>query len=213
MPIEDARVSFKGVFLTEERTSRHPEGEQKAQEEEFELIARSDKGGIVIAALGWKKEYPWRYGTDEIEKVQLIQIVRRGYRFVEQDVPFKRFLDVGQNKGSNSQEPKFFEKFEKTWAKECARKDVKLCTPRLNKDFPDFKNKKSNHPALFEKIRNKEWGIIYKKPINLMKWEDQDKSLCGPYLIYTIQIHMDRIEDSYRRDGRNSQRYSSDDTT
>jgi len=203
LPIANAQVSFKGVYMTEERTSRHPEGEQRTQEEEYELITSTDKDGIVVAALSWKKEYPWRYGTDEIEKVQLIEIVRRGYRFAEQDVPFKRFLDIGQNKDSDSQEPKFFDMFEKAWAKECALKDVKLCTPRFNKDFPDFKNKKSKHPALFEKILNKEWGIVYKGPINRMQWEDQDKILCGPYLIYTIKVYMDRTEDSdQRRDSR-----------
>jgi len=43
LPIEDARVSFKGVYMTEERTSRHPKGEQRAQEEEYELITSTDK--------------------------------------------------------------------------------------------------------------------------------------------------------------------------
>ncbi len=196
LPIENATVSLKGVYMIEGRTSRHPEGEQRAQEKEYELIAHTNKEGIAIAALTWGKEYPWQNGIDEIEKVQLIEIVRSGYHFIENDIPFKRFLEIGQNKNSTSQEPKYFDLFEKAWAKECARKDVKFCTPRFDKDFKDFKNKKSKLPDLFEKILNKEWGIIYEAPINLMKWEDQDKVLCGPYLIYNIKIYMERLKNN-----------------
>lgn len=199
LPLEDVQVLFKGTSMTEERTSRHPDGEQRAQEQEFELSTRTEKDGIAIVALGWQKEYPWRYGTDEIEKVQLIEIVRRGYHFVEQDTPFKRFLDVGQNKNSDSQEPRFFNVFEETWAKECSRSDVKFCTLRFSKNFSDLDNKNSTQSEFFEKIRNKEWGIVYEGPINRMQWEDKNQRLCGPYLIYTVRIYMNRVEDGYLR--------------
>ena len=193
LPLEDVQVLFKGTYMTAERTSRHPDGEQKAQEQEFELATRTGKDGIAIVALGWQKEYPWRYGTDEIEKVQSIEVVRRGYHFVEQDTPFKSFLDIGQNKGSDSQEPRFFKMFEETWANECSKSNVIFCTPRFSKDFSDLDNKHSTRPEFFEKLRNKEWGIVYKSPINRMQWEDKNQRLCGPYLIYTIRIYMDRI--------------------
>ena len=194
LPLEDAQVLFKGTYMTKERTSRHPDGEQRAQEQEFELATRTGKDGIAIAALGWRKEYPWRRGTDEIEKVQSIEALRKGYRFVKQNTPFKRFLDVGQNKNSDSQEPRFFKMFEETWAKECSRSNVKFCTLRFRKHFSDLDNKNSIHPEFFEKIRNKEWGIVYKGPINRTQWEDKDQRLCGPYLIYTIRLYMDRIK-------------------
>jgi len=209
LPLRDAQVLFKGTYMTEERTSRHPDGEQKAQEQEFELATRTGKDGIAIAALGWQKEYPWRYGTDEIEKVQSIEVLRRGYHFVKQETPFKRFLDIGQNKGSDSQEPRFFKMFEETWAKECSRSNVKLCTPRFSKNFSDLDNKNSTHLEFFEKIRNKEWGIAHKGPINRTQWEDKNQRLCGPYLIYTIRIYMDRIikdNDQIRRDQRHSKK-------
>ncbi|RKY11418.1 MAG: hypothetical protein DRP65_04320 [Planctomycetota bacterium] len=199
LPLENVQVLFKGTYMTEERTSRHPDGEQKAQEQEFELATRTGKDGIAIAALGWQKEYPWRYGTDEIEKVQSIEVVRRGYHFVEQNTPFKSFLDIGQNKGSDSQEPRFFKMFEETWANECSKSNVKFCTPRFSKNFSDLDNKNSIHPEFFKKIRNKEWGIVYKGPINRTQWEDKNQRLCGPYLIYTIRIYMDRIiKDNYQ---------------
>lgn len=207
LPLEDALVFFKGTYMTEERTSRHSDGEQRAQEKEFELSTRTGKDGVAIVALAWQKEYPWRYGTDEIEKVQLIEVLYRGYHFVEQGIPFKRFLDIGQNKNSDSQEPRFFDLFEKTWAKECSRSDVKFCTLKFKKNFSDLNNNKSTHSEFFEKIRNKDWGIVYDRPINRTQWEDKDQRLCGPYLIYTTKIYMDRIikdNDQRRRDQKHS---------
>ena len=188
IPIKNAQVLFKGTYLTEARTSRHPEGEQRAQEQEFKLVARTGMDGIVVAALGWGKEYPWQRGIDEIEKVQWIEVTHRGYRFVEQATSFRRFLHVGQGK---------FNEFEEAWAGEISKRNVKLFTFRSN-NFSQLE--------FFKKIRKKEWGVVYKKPINLMQWKDKNLHLYGPYLVYVITIYMDKVEDSDRR--RNQERYS-----
>ena len=205
LPIEGAYVLFKGTYTTEERTSRHPEGEQKAQEEEFELTAQTGSKGIAIAALGWQKEFPWRNGIDDIEKVQSIEILRKGYHFIAQEIPFSSFLDVGQNKGDNTQAPKCFSNFEEAWANECSKSNVKFCALRFNKDFAGLDNKESTNSAFFEKIQNKEWGLLFSEPTNRFQREDQGQRLCGPYLVYNFKIYMNRIKDE-----NNSQSHETD---
>lgn len=209
LPVQNARISFEGEFWVSPRTSRHPEGKRVAQEIDYKITCRTDSKGISVATFNWQKEYPWSFGTDEVEKAKRIEITHPKYKYVEQKTPFHQFLEIGQkrskpypNNDDTYQEIHILEKFESIWAKECARKNVKFCTPRFEKDFPDFDNKKSKHPALFEKIRKKEWGIVHEWPFNRMQWKDKDRRLCGPYLIYIIRIYMDRIEDSYRRGGR-----------
>ena len=183
LPIKNACVQFRGNYMLEERSSRHPKGEQRSQEQQFEFSVRTGTDGIAIAALDWRKEYPWKSGIDGIEKVQWIEVVRKGYHFNEQEAPFLEFLSV--HRGD-------FDGFENMWGRECSKFNVIFCTPRFN----NFSQSK-----LFEKIHRKEWGIIYKEPVNRMQWKDKNQQLYGPYLIYNIRIYMDRLENGDR--GRN----------
>ena len=175
IPIRGARVFFKGNFVTEYRNSRHPSGEQKAQMEEFEISAITGGDGIVIAAFDWQKDYPWQSGVDEIEKIQMIQVIRNEYFFVEHRVPFQKIFSVEEGG---------FEEFRNLWEKECSGQNVKLCTLKLN----EFSQEK-----IFEKIHREEWGIVYQEPVNLMRWKDGSLNLHGPYLIYNIKIYMSKL--------------------
>jgi hypothetical protein len=175
LPIKNAHVKFRGNFTLEGRSSRHSKGEQRSQEQEFELSVRTSTDGIAISALDWRKEYPWKPGVDGIEKVQWIEVIHKRYRFVEQEAPFFEFLSVEEGR---------FEEFKNAWGGECSKRDVMFCTPRFN----NFSQSK-----LFEKIHRKDWGIIYKEPINRMQWKDKNQQLYGPYLIYNIRIYMDKL--------------------
>ena len=119
LPIQNARISFKGEFWVSPRTSRHPEGERVAQEIDYEITCQTDSKGLSVAAFNWQKEYPWSFGTDEVEKAKRIEITHPKYKYVEQKTPFHQFLDVGQKKSKpypnnddTYQEIHILEKFE-----------------------------------------------------------------------------------------------------
>lgn len=200
-PIPNANISFEGEYWISPRTSMHPEGEREAQEMEYKVTCQTDSDGIAVGAFGWQKEYPWRLETDDVEKAQRIEVRHSLYKYVELKTPFYSFLDVGQKKTKpyptnedTSQEPHIFERFEKTWSLECAKRDVKFFVLDLGTDYKGFDNKKSAKPEFFEKIRDKKWSVVFEKPRNMMKWGLGDgRSWCGPYFVYLIEIRMERL--------------------
>lgn len=199
-PIPDANISFEGEYCVAPRTSRHPEGEREAQEMEYKVTCRTDSDGIAVGAFGWEKEYPWSLGTDEIEKAQRIEVRHSRYSYIEMPTPFYRFLDAGQQRSKpyptgedTLQDTQIFETFKKTWASECAKRDVKFFVLDLGTDYEDFDNKESVRPEFFERIRDKKWSFVIEKPRNMMKWGLGDgRSWCGPYFVYLIEIQMER---------------------
>ncbi len=200
-PIPNAEISFEGEYWITPRTSRHPEGEREAQEMEYKLACQTDSHGIAVGAFGWQKEYPWSLGTDEIEKAQRIEVRHSRYKYVELRTPFYRFLDVGQKRtkpyptNEDTYQPiPVIERFEKTWPLECAKRDVKFFVLDLGTDYKGFDKKDSTRPEFFEKIRDKEWSVVFEKPKNLMKWGmGEGRSWCGPYFVYLIEIRMERL--------------------
>ena len=142
-PIPNVSISFEGEYWISPRTSRHPEGERQAQEMEYKVSCQTDSDGIAVGAFGWQKEYPWRLGVDEVEKAQRIEIRHSRYKYVERRTPFYRFLQVGQKKAEELyltnddewQEPHVVETFEKNWALECAKHDVKFYVLDLGADY------------------------------------------------------------------------------
>jgi len=199
-PIPNAKISFEGEYWITPRTSRHPEGEREAQEIEYKVTCQTDSDGIAVGAFGWQKEYPWRLGVDEVEKAQRIEVRHSRYKYVEHRTPFYRSLEVGQRKNKpyptyedTSQDPRVFKAFEKAWALECAKRDVKFCVLDLGTNYKGFDKKDSTNPEFFDKIRDRKWGVVFEKPKNMMQWgQGNGRSWCGPYFVYLIEIQMQR---------------------
>ena len=194
LPVDGAKILFKGQYNTESRTSRDPEGEQDAEVREYELSTKTDDEGVAIGAFGWQKQYPWGLGSDDVEKVQSIEVRHPNYNYIEIAPPFRRLLNVGQRPDSTIQEPAIFDKFEKTWHDECARNDVKYCVCEFGTQFPDYGSKSSKRPEFFENIRNRDWGKTYKEPRNWFSKGEGSQSLCGPYFVYLIDIQMKKLK-------------------
>ena len=202
LPIRDVQVSFAGEYWIGPRTSRHPEGERRAREVEYKTNCRTGAKGIVVGAFNWHKQYPWRFGIDEVEKAQRIEIRHRHYRYVKHKTPFHRFLEVGQTKSkpypTNSdtgQHPSVFRKFETAWQAVCSRPYAKLVILDLGEEYEHFDQKESSRSELFEKVYAKQWGDVFERPQNRMRWGDgRKRSWCGPYLVYSIEIRLERVE-------------------
>ena len=200
-PIPNVSISFEGEYWIAPRTSFDTEGEREAQEIEYKVTCQTDSDGIAVGAFGWHKEYPWSHENDDVEKAQRIEFRHPRYKYVELRTPFYRFLEVGQKKTEpystdedTRQQSHIFEKFEKTWALECAKRNVKFFVLDLGTNYKGFDNKKSTRPEFFDKIRDRKWNIVFEKPKNMMKWGMGDgRSWCGPYFVYLIEIQMERI--------------------
>lgn len=212
IPVEGAQVRLWGMYIKEwVGTPRDWVGSPPVpQEKEYEIKAKTDEDGIVVFALGWQKEYPWHsyFGdhaprdyrkdggysvkdawvraVDDVEKVQRIEIRHPKYNYKKIPFNFKHLLDFGQDNKSSGQAPRIFDAFEKAWIKEIKRKDVKFCVLDLGTKFPDFQKKKSKRPEFFKKIRNKDWGTVYQKPLNWFSVGEHPQSHCGPYFVYVF---------------------------
>jgi len=220
LPVGGVDVRVTGTW-TEERVGRSGDEvgiPREPQKREFRLMATTRKDGVAVFALGWQKEYPWRsyFGghaprdykkgksgsytikqawtraVDDVEKAQKIEIRHPRYRYAEMELGFTRFLNVGQDKKSAMQRPVVFDKFEEAWHAEVKRENVRFCVLDLGRKFPDYGNKKSNHREFFEKIRRKDYGKVYTKPLNWFSKGDYPQSLCGPYFVYLVEIRLER---------------------
>ena len=194
-PVAGVEVRLKGKFV-EELKPRPDDvaASDVPKEQEFRLIATTGKDGVAIFALSWQKEYPWRAGLDEIEKVQTIEFRHPRYQFAQQECSFGRFLEVGQDKTTRMQDPKIFEAFEKAWAKEIDRPGVIFCLLELGTKFKVYENKSLDSEEFFQKIRDKDFGKVYAARRNMFTKGDAPQSLCGPYFIYPVSAVLQKKE-------------------
>ncbi|MCD6405994.1 MAG: hypothetical protein J7M19_09220 [Planctomycetes bacterium] len=208
MPLEGAQVSLKGEY-TEERIGTA--GEEvgvpyEPQERQFEMTAVSGRDGIVVFALSWQKEYPWSLGApdhvdvhtswikpvDDIEKVQRIEVRHPRYLMNKRAFDFSHLLKFGQDKNTQWQEPGVFEAFEDAWGKEIKRDGVKFCVLDLGKEFEDFGNRESARAEFFKKVRDEDFGTVYREPHNFFSVGEYPQSECGPYFVYLLELAIER---------------------
>jgi len=216
--VRGARVTLKGGWLEERIGTAGDEVgiPYEPQEREFEMTGVSEHDGVVVFALSWEKEYPWRFGrpepkvdkrgnvtfydvhtswkraVDDIEKVRAIEIRHSDYRFTQLPLDFNHLTEFGQNRRSESQEPRLFDAFEKAWHREMKRPGVKFCVLDLGTDFGDFGNKRSSRREFFAKVRDKDFGTVYSEPSNWFSVGKYPQSECGPYFVYSIEIPIER---------------------
>jgi len=215
--VSGAKVQLKGGWL-EERIGTA--GDEVAiptqpQEREFEMSATSGHDGVVVFALSWEKEYPWRFGrpepkvdkrgnvafydvhtswkraVDDIEKVREIEIRHSYSKFMRVPFALSHLTEFGQNKRSESQEPRLFKEFEDAWHREMQKPSVKFCVLDLGKEFGDFGNKRSARQEFFDKIRQKDFGTVYREPANWFSVGDHPQSECGPYFVYLLYFDLE----------------------
>jgi len=205
MPIQGAQVTLYGEYMEEWVGSVmgvQDEVPTQPQRKEFELRATTDSRGIVVFTLSWQKEYPWDVPSpsfqpsDDVEKVQRIEIRHRNYNYQEIPFSFKHLLNMGQEeKYSSGQTPEAFNSFDEAWVSEIRKDNVLFCVLDLGIDFPDFKNTESMRPEFFLKIHNKAWGTQYQEPYNIFSYGEYPQSECGPYLIYNFEdIGVERLK-------------------
>lgn len=216
--VSGAKVQLKGGWLEERIGTAGDEVgiPYEPQDREFEMTASSARDGVAVFALSWEKEYPWRFGrpepkvdkrgnvtfydvhtswkraVDDIEKIREIEIRHPDYKYVRVPFDFSQLTEFGQNKRSESQEPRLFEEFESAWHREMRKPGVKFYVLDLGKDFGDFGNKQSRRPEFFEKIREKDFGTVYREPSNWFSVGEHPQSECGPYFVYLLQVDLER---------------------
>jgi len=195
IPVSGVKLYFRGTYL---ENKRYGSGDRvgipyEPQQREFELPATTSKDGVVVFALNWQKQYPWRHGADDIEKVQRIETRHPRYLHKELPVDFLHLLDVGQSRQGQLQEPEVFERFERGWIREINRPDVKFCVLDLGTKYLDFENKRCVSVAFFEKIRRKDFGTVYRRPHNWFGKGRHPQSECGPYFVYSAVCLLQRL--------------------
>lgn len=205
IPVKDATVRLHGKYWEEWVGREFPADELGAplepQEREFELRATTQEDGVIVFALGWHKEWPWQsyFGmpgstprdsqwigaVDDIEKVQRIEIRHPRYHYREIPLNFRHLTEFGQRKWSDMQDPALFRQFEEAWTNEIKRRDVRFFILDLPEEFPDFRNEKSKRSEFFEKVRNEDWGTIYRDLNSVIGW-NWPPTKCGPYFAYVL---------------------------
>ncbi len=183
LPVPNAQATFKGEYKTEYVSSREVGGPIDSQLKEYELALKTQAKGIAVASFGWNKEYPWRRGIDDAEKVQFVEIRHPNYRYQRLPLPFASLFKSSSNQRSPSI-------FRDEWISEYSRPNLKCFVLDIGTGFPDFNNTASTHPAFFEKIKNKDWGTLYGEPKNWFSKGDYPQSLCGPYFMYLIRVEL-----------------------
>ena len=208
--IIDAR-NYPGWDILVDPDKREP------QLREFRLDAVSGSDGMVVFSLGWQKEYPWdsRVGDkwtysigdewiiffDDIEKVQRLEIRHPRYRYVEAPLDFKHIVGLKQYIDPKRDNPDEHELFDKNWKGEINRKNVKLFVLNLDQSFPDFKKKSSERVEFFEKVRAKDYGLVYRDADKLPNMGAATK--CGPYFVYDLgEILLERVAQQLEISGR-----------
>lgn len=173
---------------------------REPQRKEFRLEAVSDSRGIVVFSLGWQKEYPWDTKTgdkwtysvhdewiifvDSIEKVERLEIRHPKYKYVEVPLDFKRIVDLKQYIDTPEDDRGKVQKFEELWKNEIKREGVKLFVLKFEKEFSDLKKTESKEPQFYQRIANKDYGMVFSDIDNVFNREGEIR--CGPYFVYDL---------------------------
>ncbi|MEW6197764.1 MAG: PDZ domain-containing protein [Planctomycetota bacterium] len=235
LPVPRASVSLRGHYLEERIGPASGRFEPyEPQTREFELTTETARDGVVVFALGWQKTYPWDMGrpepkvnergvveysdvhstwirpVDDVEKVQELRVRHPDYKALDEAFDFYHMLQVGQDRTSQLQEPRVFEKFEAAWKKEITAPGVKFCVLDLGLRFGGFEKKNTTQSEFFERIRDKNFGTVYREPHNWFSRGEHPQSECGPYFVYLLEIRLARrsgaVDVNINRQGRTGDR-------
>jgi len=201
--IKDVVIELKGDYL-DEKVGHIQEPGYTPQQRDFSIKARTETDGVVVFALGWKKEYPWNVQKDlqgnvhyynvheswqkpidDIEKVKTVETYHPKYKKKIISFDLRRLLEAGKDNKDESA-------FKNAWHNEITRDGVKYCVMNFGTTFNDYQNKWCNRIEFFKSIKDKEYGTVYSEPHNFYSKGDYPQSECGPYFIYLIEIELER---------------------
>lgn len=200
LPISNVQISFEGNYWIAPKTSRDEGGERNDRKIEYKTSCRTDSKGMAVASFTWNKEYPWSFGTDEVEKAQGMTVKHSQYKYREFPTPFSGFLEVGQKKtkpypihDDTFQELHILKAFEKALEAVYSQSYTEFVVLDLGTKYNYFDQNNSTRLEFFEKVYSKNWGEVFGGPRNLFKTgTGGGRSWCGPYLIYDIEIQLER---------------------
>lgn len=213
IPISDVNVSLKGeyyqMWISQDIVTAESipwwnifvdPNNREPQPKEFKLDAVSDSNGVVVFALKWQKEFPWvskigdkwtyRVGDrwivylDDIEKVQRFEIRHPRYKHIEAPLDFRNLVDLKQYIDASQRGEDKSKRFEDNWKNEISRRNVKLFVLDLGAGFAEYNKQFCNQPEFFQKVRAKDYGMVYSNPDKLPNLSDATK--CGPYFVYDL---------------------------
>ena len=200
LPVSNVQISFEGDYWIAPKTSRDKGGERNARKIGYKTSCRTDSKGMAVASFTWNKEYPWSFGTDEVEKAQKMTVKHPLYKYKEFPTPFSRFLKVGQKKtkpypihGDTFQESHVLKAFKKALETVYSQSYTEFVVLDLGTKYSSFDQNTSTRSEFFEKVYSKTWGEVFDGPRNLFKkGAGRGRSWCGPYLIYDIKFKLHR---------------------
>ena len=142
-------------------------------------------------AESWSYARSWIRPVDDIEKVQQLEVRHPQFEGVNAPLSFGHLIYFGQDISRELQTADVFDGFDKAWRGEIGNPAVVFCALRLGPGFGEFGNTRSTAPEFFERIRYRDFGIVYDRPINLTGLSRSEYA--GPYLVYLVQVGIEPI--------------------
>lgn len=211
LPVEGAFIDLGGTYTEETMGRLQDLSTPGTQTKEFVLSARAGRDGVAVFSLSWQKKYPWTQDRpkvydkhnpesytyaetwtrvlDDIEKVNCVSVRHPSYLGRRVKLSFSHLVDFGQNSRSELQEPEVFDRFEKAWRAQISNPAVTFCVLKLGSQFSEHGDKTSNRREFFDRVREKDFGIVYDKPTNLTSLARNTHA--GPYFVYLVQLAID----------------------
>jgi hypothetical protein len=199
----------------------------RAQERDFRLTAITGNNGVAVFGLSWLKQYPWSkerptiptdsHGSwkdadswsrpvDDIEKVKALQIRSPRYAGKRVRIDFDHLLEFGQNKSSEMQQQKVFDRYNAAWRNELGKGGVRFCVLKFGPRFSEYGNSRCRASEFFDKVRRNDLDITYSELQNLTGLSRQPQEYSGPYFIYSLQFALAPVSQQVEPEMRRPQR-------
>ncbi|MBM3880787.1 MAG: hypothetical protein FJ387_13905 [Verrucomicrobia bacterium] len=211
LPLAGVEVRLRGHY-TSEWIGRRDDAPHlpAAQEHEFDLRAVTGADGVVVFGLSWQKQWPWSLGrpqvpnrggwtwaegwakpVDDVEKVQRLDLSKTRYRGLELEWNLKHLLDFGQVPNTEEQDRGLVQRCLQVWEEEMRLVSARYCVLELGESFGDYGNIQSRAREFFERIRGREFGVVYRQVPNLTGLSSATHS--GPYFVYLIKLSLEPL--------------------
>ncbi|MCX6910632.1 MAG: hypothetical protein NTY01_21685 [Verrucomicrobia bacterium] len=212
-PIRGAEIMLGGNYLEERLGIQDDLSTPRAQQREFQVSARTASDGVAVFALSWQKEYPWSWNrprdpdghggwtsarswtrpVDDVEKIEGAVIRHPDYVGNTLMMAWDRkMVEFGQNKESEVQNTEVVDRFESFWQGMMSNPAARFCVLKLGENFPDYGKIQCRRPEFFERIRQKDYGVVFTEPANMTGLDRTPQSFAGPYMVVLLQCPLQR---------------------
>lgn len=186
---EDSRAPLSGAEVRVEGKWEEPahinQYDRRTITRDFRLISHTDSRGITVFGLRWKMGMYDVFNVEDIEKVQVISVRCEGYKY--QEIPIN-FLEIAKYRNDDA------------W------KELIIATPgakyfvlQLGKDYDGFGIESSTDQIFFEKIRNEDYGILFRAKektgddFPFYFFESNPPQEAGPFMMLPFHFKMERL--------------------